>query len=68
MKKFLKPAREGLIVRDPVSFQPLKENGEEKEIGSYWDRRIVQGDVVEVEKSEPEKTPAPKTSQKIKET
>lgn len=35
-----------LIVRDPVTMEPLKPEGEEKEKSSHWIRRIAAGDVI----------------------
>jgi hypothetical protein len=43
---FLKPARPGLIVRDPISMLPLPEDGADKPESSYWVRRMADGDVV----------------------
>ena len=48
-KKFLKPAREGLVCRDPVTKQPLNAEGEEKSMSTFWRRQIKDGDVVEVQ-------------------
>lgn len=42
---FLKPAKAGLIVRDPDTGKPLAEDGEVKTRSTYWIRRIKQGDV-----------------------
>lgn len=44
----LKPARPDLIIRDPVTRQPLAAAGEEKTLDAFWRRRIKDGDVVEV--------------------
>lgn len=41
---FLKP-RSGFIVRDPATYKPLDAGGEVKTLGSYWRRRIKDGDV-----------------------
>ena len=47
MKKlFLKPAREGLVVRDPANGRPLPPEGEAVAPSSYWDRRLADDDVV----------------------
>ena len=47
--QFLKP-REGIIVRDPATFEPLSEVGEWKTTegasGKYWRRRLLSGDVI----------------------
>lgn len=42
----LKPARENLIVRDPINQTALSHEGEEKPDTAYWRRRIHDGDVV----------------------
>jgi hypothetical protein len=62
--KILKPSRAGLLVRDPVSKRPLKEEGESKQISSYWARRITCGDVVVVEEQAVEEKPAPKKTKR----
>lgn len=56
-KVFLKPAKSGVIVRDPFlddpetgKPRPLREDGELKTNSAYWRRRIVDGDVVIAEK------------------
>lgn len=46
MTKTLKPA-DGLKVRKPDG-QHLKASGEPVEITSYWQRRLIAGDVIEV--------------------
>jgi len=43
----VKPAKEGLIVRDPVTMQPLPPHGKAVPRNSYWLRRLKAGDVVE---------------------
>lgn len=43
----IKPARAGLIVRDPDrQGRPLDELGEQKPDNQYWRRRLRDGDVV----------------------
>ena len=39
----LKPLKE--VVRDPRSRIPLKSDGELKKLTTYWNRRIIDGDV-----------------------
>lgn len=47
-KMFIKPSREGLVVRDPMlAMQPLPAEGAWKPCDSYWTRRLIAGDVVE---------------------
>lgn len=43
----IKP-RTGLVVRDPVTMQPLPAEGAEVQIDSHWLRRLDAGDVVPV--------------------
>lgn len=43
---FVQP-KQGLQVRDPVSYQPLPPEGAEVPRDSYWLRRLRSGDVVE---------------------
>lgn len=44
----VKPAA-GRLVRDPITFKPLPEEGAEKPNATYWRRCIARGDVVEIE-------------------
>jgi hypothetical protein len=37
--------RPGLVVRDPVTFEPLPEAGASKTLNAYWYRRLDDGDV-----------------------
>lgn len=41
---FLTPAT-GLLVRDPITREPLPPGGEIKPLDTYWCRRIADGDV-----------------------
>lgn len=43
---YIKPARKGLVVRDPETMRPLAEGGEHKPRNSHWIRRLNDGDVV----------------------
>lgn len=43
---FVKPAREGLIVRDPITKQIMPADGKEVTDSTYWRRRLRDGDVV----------------------
>jgi len=43
--EFLKPARPGLLIRDPRTMEPLPEGGAEVAMTPYWLRRIIDGDV-----------------------
>ena len=45
---FLKPARQGLIVRDPITKRPLKKEGEKVSKSTYWLRRLKEGSVIEI--------------------
>jgi len=47
MKQTLKP-KAGLLVRDPITMEPLKADGDPKEMNSYWRRRMKDGEVEEV--------------------
>lgn len=55
---FIEPTRPGLIVRDPVTAQPLPEAGAEKPRNSYWLRRVADGDVRERRAMEASTAPA----------
>lgn len=44
-------------VRDPITFEFLAEDGEDKPASEYWLRRLVEGGVEET--SAPEEAPAP---------
>lgn len=43
----LKPV-EGRLVRHPGNYQPLAADGEAVEKNSYWVRKVLAGDVIEV--------------------
>lgn len=57
-RAILKPAP-GLKVRDPITKQHLKEEGESKPLegdaGIFWRRRIASGEVIEVQAEAPAK-------------
>lgn len=55
---FIKPTAEKLLVKDPITREPLKAAGEEKPRTAYWLRRIKDKSVVQL-KSLP-KAPASK--------
>ena len=40
--------KQGVMVRDPETREPLKAEGEMKPRDTYWLRRIKDGDVIEV--------------------
>lgn len=40
------PASPGLVVRDPITRQPLAADGEPKPLDTYWARRLRDGDVL----------------------
>jgi len=46
---FIKPASDGLIVRDPVTREPLAAAGESKPRNKYWLTRQTDRSVVETE-------------------
>lgn len=54
----IKPAREGLIVLDPATYFPLPAEGAEVPETSYWQRRLLDGDVVLVTQSPAPAAPA----------
>ena len=45
----IKPKVKGVLVRDPITREPLKASGEMKPRNAYWLRRILDASVVEVE-------------------
>lgn len=47
-KRTIKPAQDGLIVRRPDNARPLAANGEAVEWSAFWQRRLNEGDVIEV--------------------
>jgi hypothetical protein len=52
---FVKPARPGLIVRDPQTRIPLPEEGREvDENDMFWQRRLRDGDVVLAQAPQPQ--------------
>lgn len=61
MKKlFLIPAKPGLVIKDPYTHKPLKEDGEWKPEISYWTRRVNDGSCVEGKPPKAEKQPTEK--------
>lgn len=42
---FIRPA-EGRKVRDPITAEPLPDEGDHKPADSYWLRRLADGDVL----------------------
>jgi len=50
-KEFIKPSSKGLIVRDPISWNVLPENGDNVPMTTYWKRRVLDGSVVIVKKA-----------------
>jgi hypothetical protein len=45
MDKVLIKPKDGLCVRDPITKQKLKPEGEKKVLNKYWRRRLSDGDV-----------------------
>lgn len=41
----LVPASPHVVVRDPITREPLPAGGDEKPLDTYWSRRLVDGDV-----------------------
>lgn len=48
VRMILKPRTPDLVVRKPTTGLPLAADGEEVEFSSHWQRRLADGDVVEV--------------------
>ncbi len=48
--------KKGLLVRDPITRQPLDEKGEIKPRNAYWLRRKLEGSVVITELKEKKET------------
>ena len=57
---FIKPSREGLIVRDPATRRPLAVEGEDKPKNAFWLRRESDQDVVQCDPPTAPATPAKK--------
>ena len=53
MIKKLKPATPDLVVRDPVTTNPLPAEGKAVPMTTYWRRRLKDGDVVEATDKKP---------------
>ena len=43
---YIKPRDAALIVRDPLTAEPLPATGQAKPDNSYWQRRLREGDVI----------------------
>ena len=50
---FIKPARPGLVIRDPQSGLPLPPDGKAVVPDAFWRRRLADGDVVETKPPKP---------------
>jgi len=46
-KRYIKPAREGLVVRQPKNGRPLPAEGAEVDWSGYWVRLKAEGSIVE---------------------
>jgi hypothetical protein len=46
-KRYIKPAREGLVVRQPQNGRPLPPEGVSVDWSGYWARRKAEGSIVE---------------------
>jgi len=46
----IKPSNPNVPVRDPITRKPLAAKGEEKPDVPYWQRRIIDGDVIDMNK------------------
>ncbi|MEZ8115162.1 DUF2635 domain-containing protein [Vibrio splendidus] len=46
----IKPAKTGLLVKDPVTRKPLAAKGEEKPRNAYWLRRLADKSIVDMKK------------------
>lgn len=59
-QRYVKPARQGLVVRRPHNARPLPAEGDWVEWTSYWMRRMAEGSVVKA--TPPKAKPAAKAS------
>jgi hypothetical protein len=50
----IKPKVKGVLVRDPITREPLKASGEMKPRNTYWLRRILDASVIEVDSKKKE--------------
>ncbi|WP_046079639.1 DUF2635 domain-containing protein [Halomonas sp. HG01] len=63
-QRYVKPARQGLVVRQPHNARPLPAEGAWVAWNSYWMRRMAEGSVVKGTPPKPAKrTPAKAASQ-----
>lgn len=67
-KRYIKPAREGLIVRKPSNGRPLPAEGAEVDWNRYWVRRLAEGSIVEAKAPAKPKAKASDAVAKDKET
>lgn len=49
MKDLTIKPKPGVLVKDPVTGQPLSEAGEKKPATTYWLRRLKDGDVTDLD-------------------
>lgn len=52
-KRYVKPARVGLVVRQPHNGKPLPDEGDFVNWSGYWMRRKAEGSIVEVKPPKP---------------
>lgn len=65
MRKFIKPSRPGLLVRNHQDkLRPLGDEGKAVLWDQTWARRLRDGDVIEVKPRKAEKAPEKPTSKK----
>lgn len=64
MKIFVKPKIADSIVRDPITLIPIPAGGKSVTKNSYWLRRIMFGDVVQITDVEETVKKSPKSSSK----
>jgi hypothetical protein len=60
MKLHLQPAQPDLVVRCPITRQPLPAEGDLVDDTTYWQRRLAEGDVKPVQSAQSETTAQPK--------
>ena len=44
----IKPTSKTLLVRDPITREPLQQKGEVKPRNAYWLRRVMDGSVIDM--------------------
>ncbi|WP_297012856.1 DUF2635 domain-containing protein [Thalassospira sp.] len=66
-KRYIKPAREGLVVRQPQNGKPIPDDGIWVDWSGHWARRKLEGSIVEAKPPAKTKAVSKSAATKLKE-